>query len=114
MKKIVQDVAASQYGDAQLSREAPAVGERRELEYVPPEDFEEVPVREVAKQPATPAPAPQPDGFLSSMLDFLIAEALGNDEDDSVVTTRNEMLRCQIQKEQKTSPPGVDRCPTAD
>jgi hypothetical protein len=51
---------------------------------------------------------------LSSIFDFLIAEALGDDQDDDVVTTSNEMLRCRIQKEQKTSPPGADRCPTAD
>lgn len=102
VKKIVQNAAASQYGVS-----------NQELEYVPPEDLEEVPVREVANPPAPPAPAPEPDGFLPSMFDILIAEALGSDEDDEV-TTRNEMLRCRIQKEQKTSPPGVDRCPVAE
>jgi len=114
VKKIVHDVAASQYGNARLAAEAPVEAERREVEYVPPEDLEEVPVRETAKQPDAPAPARPPDGFLSSIFDFLIAEALGDDQDDDVVTTSNEMLRCRIQKEQKTSPPGADRCPTAD
>lgn len=113
VKKIVHDTAASQYGDAQVSHVAPVDGERREVEYVPPEDLEEVPVREVAEQPPAPPPAPESDGFLSSMISFLIAEALGNDQDDEI-TTSNEMLRCRIQKEQKTSPPGEDRCPTAD
>ena len=116
VKKIVHDTAASQYGDAQSAPETPAVAERREVEYVPPENLEEVPVREAAEQPPAPVPAPasQPEGFLSSMVSFLIAEALGNDQDDDLVTTSNEMLRCRIQKEQKTSPPGEDRCPTAD
>jgi hypothetical protein len=113
VKKIVHDTAASQYGNAQVAREAPADAERREVEYVPPEDLDEVPVREAAKQPPAPTPAPQPDGFLSSMFGLLIAEALGNDQDDAV-TTSNEMLRCRIQKEQKSSPPGPDRCPLAD
>jgi hypothetical protein len=113
VKKIVHDAAASQYGNVQVAHEAPAETRRREVEYVPPEDLEEVPVREAATQPAPAAAAPQPDGFLSSMFEFLIAEALGNDEDDAI-TTSNEMLRCRIQKEQKTSPPGEDRCPTAD
>jgi hypothetical protein len=110
VRKIVRDTAASQYSTVRVSHEAPVATGPAE------ENLDPVPVRESPDQ--TPAPAPateaQSSRVLSSLFDFLIAEALGNDQDDGVVTTSNEMLRCRIQKEQKTSPPGIDRCPSAD
>lgn len=109
VRKIVRDTAASQYSTVRVSNEAPIAAAPLEANLDP------VPVRESPDQAPTPAPAPesQSSRLLSSMFGFLIAEALGNDEDDDI-TTSNEMLRCRIQKEQKTSPPGIDNCPSVD
>ena len=115
VKKIVHDTAASQYSNAQVSPDAPVDAGRREVVYVPPEDsLDPVPVRESPQQkPAAAAPAPESSSFLSSLFEFVIDQALDHDEDDGI-SSRNEMLRCRIQKEQKTSPPGIDNCPTVD
>ena len=114
VKKIVHDTAASQYSNAQVSPEAPVDAGRREVVYVPPEDsLDPVPVRESPEQKPAAAPAPESNSFLSSLFEFVIDQALDSEEDDGV-TSSNEMLRCRIQKEQKTSPPGIDNCPTAD
>jgi hypothetical protein len=118
VKKVVHDAAASQDADARPTPETPADGERREAEYVPPDEpLEELPVlgREPASQAPAPAPAPakKSDGILSTMFEFLLEEALHVDEYDDV-SNSNDMLRCRVQKEQKSSPPGIDNCPTAE
>ena len=45
------------------------------------------------------------------MFDILVDEMLGI-EGDEEVTASSEMLRCRVQKDLKTSPPGTDLCPT--
>ena len=115
VRKIVRDTAATQYSDARASNEGAVRTEPAAYVFVPPDDLSEVPVREAPKQQSAPEPAPASKGntFLSSVFEILIDEALDREEDDGV-TSSNEMLRCRIQKEQKTSPPGIDNCPSVD
>jgi hypothetical protein len=116
IKAIVRNNAASQYSDARVTEQASSKGDPVEFVYVPPEDsLDEVPVREAPKQPSAPevVSASKGNTFLSSVFEILIDEALDRDEDDGI-TSSNEILRCRIQKEQKTSPPGIDNCPSVD
>ena|SRR5688500_12028121 len=108
IQKIVRDTAASQFAYVQVSVKAPVEAEPAEFVYVPPEK-PAAPLRESPRRPAAPPPAS--DGFLSALFDILIDEALGTDDVDEV-TASNDMLRCRVQKEIKSIPPGVDNCPS--
>lgn len=112
VKKIVRDTAATQFSSLRVSDKPSVEAEPDEFVYVPPEE-PPAPMPEPSRK--LPAPAPRSDSFLSAIFETLIEEALGIEGNDpSDVTFANDVLRCRIQKEQKTSPPGVDNCPSAD
>jgi hypothetical protein len=107
IKKIVHDTASTQYANVQLAQISPVKSEAEELRYVPPEK-PEAPVREPPRElPASSSPS---SGFLSAAFDILFDELLGTSDVDEV-TASNDMLRCRVQKDLKTSPPGPDNCP---
>ena len=108
IKKIVRDTAATQSSAVQPSEEKPAKRDPATVVYVQPEK-PPAPVRESPRLPDAPS---RSDGFLSAVFETILDEVLDVEDDD--VTSRNEMLRCRVQKEQKTSPPGIDNCPNAD
>jgi hypothetical protein len=109
LKKIVHDAASTQFADVRVADKAPAKSAPAEFKYVPPEK-PAAPVREPPRQ--LPVQSPQPDNFVTAVVDILFDEILGTDDIDDI-TVSNELLRCQVQKDIKTSPPGPDRCPTA-
>ena len=110
VQQIVRNTAASQYSNYQVADKAPASAEPAKFVYVPPEKPPAPPSEHKVNLPER---SPKSNGLLSSVVDILIDEALDNEQDDGV-TSRNEILRCKVQKEQKTSPPGIDNCPTVD
>ena len=109
IKKIVRDTAATQTSAVQPPEEKPAKRDPATVVYVPPEKLP-APVHEPPRQ--LPEAKSRSDKFLSAVFETILDEVLDAEDDD--VTSRNEMLRCRVQKEQKTSPPGIDNCPNAD
>ena len=107
IKKIVRDNASTQFAYVQVVEKAPVKSQTAAFKYVPPEK-PEAPVHEPPRQ--LPAESPQSGGFVSAMFDILVDELLGIEDDD--VTASNLILRCRMQKEIKSSPPGPDRCPS--
>jgi hypothetical protein len=78
IKRIVQTTAATQYAPIQPPEEKPVEPEPAStIKFVPPVK-EEPPVKRTAK-PA--APAPQSHTFLSALVETLVDDALGTDED---------------------------------
>ena|SRR5688500_8415944 len=109
IKKIVRDAAATQFAYVQIAEKPPVASETEPFKYVPPE--KPAPTPEPPRQ--LPAKSPPPDGFLASAFDILVDELLGTEDYDEV-TASNDILRCQVHKELKISPPGIDLCPRAD
>jgi hypothetical protein len=108
MKKIVQDTAATQSSYVvQAPGNAPEA--KPAFKYLPPEKPEK-PIS--TPPPRLPAESPRSNSFVSSAFEILVDELLDIEDDDGV-TSSNEMLRCRVQKDLKTSPPGPDNCPTA-
>ena len=109
IKKIVRDAAATQSAPVQLTEEKPAKRDPATVIYVPPE--KPAPVSEPPRR--LPDASPRSDGFLSAVFETILDEVLDIEADDDI-TSSNEMLRCRVQKEQKTAPPGIDNCPSVD
>ncbi|HEU4779636.1 MAG TPA: hypothetical protein VFS58_07105 [Steroidobacteraceae bacterium] len=108
IRKIVRDTAANQYATVQLSEKSAVDPQPVATIKFVPEEKPPAPRRQTARP--TPKPAPSSDGPFSSLFEVLVDELLGVEVDE--VTASNEMLRCRVQKEQKTSPPGPDNCPS--
>ena len=108
MKKIVQDTAATQFAAVQAPVDAPEA--KPAFKYVPPEKPDKP---ASAPTPRLPAESRHSNGFISSAFEILVDELLDIEDDDGV-TSSNEMLRCRVQKDLKTSPPGPDHCPSAE
>jgi hypothetical protein len=108
IRKIVNDTASTQFAYVREVEKSSAKTEDADFKYVPPEK-PVAPARE--PPPKLPARPPESDGFLSQVVDILVDELLGTDDIDDV-TVSNELLRCRVQKDLKTSPPGADNCPS--
>jgi hypothetical protein len=108
VKTILRKTAATQFSNVLVPDKVPVKAERAEVVFVPAEK----PPEPVIETPRLPDAAPRSHGFIPAVVDILIDEALGAGDKDEV-TASNEILRCRVQKEQKTSPPGVDNCPIA-
>jgi hypothetical protein len=110
IKKIVNETASTQFADVREAEKPSAKSENADFKYVPPEK-PVAPPREPPRK--LPTPPPREDGFLSQVVDILFDEMLGTDDVDEV-TVSNLLLRCRVQKDLKTSPPGTDGCPSMD
>jgi hypothetical protein len=110
IQKIVRQTAGTQFSPVQEARSTPVATEPAPITYVPPEK-PPAPAREAPRK--LPDPVPPPEDFFSSLVSMLVDELLGIDEADEI-TARNDMLRCRVQKEIKSAPPGIDNCPIAD
>jgi hypothetical protein len=109
IKKIVHEAASTQFADIQVADKAPVKTEPAAFKYVPPEK-PATPLREPARK--LPAKSSRPDGFVSAMFGILVDELVGAEDDG--VTASNLILQCRVQKDIKSSPPGPDRCPSAN
>lgn len=107
VRKIIRDTAATQYANFHETVPEPAPSEPDEFAYVPPEKSPED-----AAPRQDPAEPPAPEGFVSKTISFVIDELIG--VEGSEVEVANDLLRCRVQKETKTSPPGVDSCASVD
>lgn len=111
IRKIVRDTAATQSRPIELSEEKPAEREPVEtVRYVPPE--KPAPVKIAAPRPVD---APQSHGILSSLVDAIVEtvidEALGIDDDLESQVPSDRRLRCPAADPHKTTEPGSSTCP---
>jgi len=108
IKKIVRDTAASQSVPVQLSDEKPAKSEPvATVKYVPPEK----PLPPAKSAAHRPVAAPQSNSFLSAVIDILVDEALGIDDDIESDVQSDRSLRCPSAEPLKTTEPGSSTCP---
>jgi hypothetical protein len=109
IRKVVRDTAATQYANVRETERSPPESTPAEFVYVPPEPRPQVQETKIN----LPEPTPASDGFLSQVISIVLDETLGIEDDDGI-TASNDMLRCRVQKDTRSSPPGVDNCPVAD
>jgi hypothetical protein len=113
IKKIVRDTAATQSRPIELSEEKPAEREPVEtVRYVPPEKPLPPPVERAAPRPVA---APQSDGifsgFLEAVVETLVNEALGDDDDFAPEVPSDRRFRCPAADPLETPEAGSSACP---
>jgi hypothetical protein len=109
IKKIVRDTAATQSRPIELSEEKPVEREPVEtVRYVPPEKPTPPPVERAAPRPVA---ASQSSDFLSTVIDILVDEVLGIDDDIESEVQSDRRLRCPAADPHKTTEPGSSTCP---
>lgn len=107
IKKIVRDTAATQYVSVQQAEVKPAEPEPATVRYVPP-DKSLPPAKSAAPRPVA---EPKSNAFLSAVVDILVDEALGIDEDLEEQVHSDSALRCPTRDPLKTTEPGSSTCP---
>jgi len=111
IRKIVRDTAATQYGTVQVSAEKPAGSEPATVRYVPPD--KPLPPAKIAAP--RPVAAPQSNsllsGFLDAVVDTVIDEALGIDDDIESQLPSDRRLRCPTGEPPKATETDYRACP---
>ena len=106
LQKIVRDTASTQYAAVTVTEPPRVERNPNEIKFVPPEK-PAPPARQAARP--VPAQSRKPDGVVNSVIRTVVSEVLGVDPAGDVDAS-NAMLRCQTEKEIKSTPPGPNSC----